>query len=96
MAEKRGVKKNIKNDIISMNATLKLMDSLLKDLKTNLDILMKGTSGSGALWNGELAMDYYLKARKNMTNNINDYNYCAKVVENLAIQYEQAANFDKR
>ena len=91
MAEKRGVIKKIKNDVISMNSTLKSLDNDLKKLSADLKDMMNGTNGSGPYWNGNKAKIFYNKAVKNLANNIKDYNYAAKIVQSLAIQYEQAA-----
>ena len=40
MAEKRGVSKKIKNDVISMNSTLKSLDNDLKKLSADLKDMM--------------------------------------------------------
>lgn len=95
MAEKRGVNKKIKTDIINMNTTLKNLTSHLTKLSTDLKTMMSGTDGSGPYWNGNKAKIFYEKARKNLANNIKDYNYAAGVVNALAIEYEQACLRDK-
>ncbi len=91
---KRGVKKNIKSDVIKMNTTLGALQKKLTKLSSDLEQMMKG-NGSGPYWNGSKAKKFYTKAVKNLENNIKDYNYALGVVSNLAVSYENAARADK-
>ena len=95
MAEKRGVTKKIKTDIIKMNNTLKTLDKWLKQLHDDLNTIMGYGAGSqGPQWNGRKAQIFYQKAVKNLSNNIKDYEYAANVVMTLGTQYELVAHND--
>lgn len=98
MAEKRGVTKKIKQDLIDMDATLKDLDKYLKQLHDDLSKMMgTSTTGSGVVgpqWNGSKAKRFYQKAVKNLENNITDYNYAANLIHQLDSYYLVVANKD--
>lgn len=99
MAEKRGVTKKIKADVVSMNSTLQSLDKYIKKLHDDLNQMMGYATGSGIVgpaWNGRKAKIFYQKAVKNLKNNIIDYEYVANLVSTLGAQYEIAAKADAK
>lgn len=94
MAEKRGVNKKIKSDIIAMNQTLKELDRYMKNLSDDVWKMMTGSGDNGPLWNGAKADRFFKKAVGNIKNNVADYNYAANIVDKLASSYELTARKD--
>lgn len=83
----------VKTIIQQLNSDLKDMNTRLKTLSEQINEMMKGDA-DGPYWNGKKAKNFYTKAKKNLDNNIADYQYAYTTLSKLAVKYEQAVKAD--